>query len=405
MNILMVLSDNKYPPDGRVEREARDLLRAGHEVYLMARRGLDQPARETCEGVQVIRAWLPFQGYKPAADLIYQVFQKYFIFFLIVPVCRKHHIEALHVHDLPYAWATTLAGKLLKIPVIFDMHENYLEMMKNGIEARGYRLTKPLFLLQMALMRREEKTACRRAHKVIVVAEEHIGRIKSLGVKSEDIVAVTNTEDVDHFRGLPLDQNLMEKYQSDFIILYFGGLSGHRGIETAIAALPQVRRAIPSAKLLLVGSGYYEETLRQITADTGVTEHVIFTGFQPFESMPSYIHLCRVGLIPHISTPHIETTMPNKIFQFMVLGKPVVVSSTRPMMRVVQDAHCGLIFQERDAASLAEALIKLKDADLRRQLGENGKRAVQDRYNWRQTVQALLEIYRNLKNNMREKTI
>ncbi|MCP4707082.1 MAG: glycosyltransferase, partial [Planctomycetes bacterium] len=143
MNILMVLSDNKYPPDGRVEREARDLIRAGHDVYLMARRGVDQPTREVCDGVNVIRVELPFQRCKFAADLIYQVFQKYLIVFHILKACRRHQIDALHVHDLPYAWATVRAGKKLGIPVVFDMHENYLEMMKNGIEARGYRFTKP----------------------------------------------------------------------------------------------------------------------------------------------------------------------------------------------------------------------------------------------------------------------
>ena len=89
-----------------------------------------------------------------------------------------------------------------------------------------------------------------------------------------------------------------------------------------------------------------------------------------------------------------------KNFQFMMLGKPVVVSSTRPMMRVVRDAQCGLIFTERDPHALAEAIIKLEDADLRRRLGENGRQAVADRYNWQQTVQVLLELYHSKQGNI-----
>ena len=65
MNILMVLSTKTYPPDGRVEREARDLLRDGHCVYLMARRVSGQAAREVVDGVNVIRVLLPFQKIKP----------------------------------------------------------------------------------------------------------------------------------------------------------------------------------------------------------------------------------------------------------------------------------------------------------------------------------------------------
>jgi len=80
----------------------------------------------------------------------------------------------------------------------------------------------------------------------------------------------------------------------------------------------------------------------------------------------------------------------------MMLGRPVIVSSTRPMMRVVDDAKCGLVFEVQNPQSLAEKIIQLKDRNLSEQLGANGIEAVADRYNWQQTVQILLELYRGL---------
>ena len=121
MNILMVLSTKTYPPDGRVEREARDLIRDGHVLFLMARRGPGQLKRELVDGVNVIRVPLPFQSKKAISDLIYFFFQRYFIIFHIISACRNYRIDALHVHDLCYALATTLAGKFLNLPVIFDI--------------------------------------------------------------------------------------------------------------------------------------------------------------------------------------------------------------------------------------------------------------------------------------------
>lgn len=391
----MVLSTKKYPPDGRVEREARDLIRSGHHLFLMARRGPDQPATETVEGVHVIRVPLPGQRKKAIADLIYFFFQRYFIFFYIVRACRRNRIDALHVHDLPYAFAATLAGKILGLDVTFDMHEHYVDMLRSSFETQVYRKFRPFAFVLLALLRLEEKYACRRARKIIVVADEHIERINRLGVAHKNIVVVTNTEDIDHFSGLPIDRSLMKKYRKDFIILYVGGFSPVRGLETALQALPAVIKKIPNAKLLLVGDGPSRRELQQLTRDLNLNEKVIFTGFEPFEKLPSYIRLCQVGLIPHISTPHIETTMPNKIFQFMMLAKPVVVSSTRPMMRVVRDAQCGLIFKERDPHSLAKTITQLKNENLRRRLGNNGQEAVQNRYHWQQTVQKLLALYQN----------
>jgi glycosyltransferase involved in cell wall biosynthesis len=394
MNILMVLSGHPYPPDERVEREARDLIRDGHSLFLIARRGIGQPKEEDVNGVRVIRTPLPFQHKKRVADLIYHTLQRYWIFFHILWVCRKHRIEALHVHDLPYALASILSGKLLKIPTVFDIHENYVEMHITLITAKGYKLLKFLYAGLIAMWRIEEKLTCRWAYRVIVVADEHIARIRAMDVAPERIVVVTNTEDIDFFSDLPIDKHLSQQYQNDFIVLFFGKFSSHRGLETAIEAMPRILEEISNAKLLLVGEGNNQRELEELVREMNLGNKVIFTGFQPFQLIPTFIELSRIGLIPHISTPHIETTMPNKIFQFMLKGKPVVVSSVRPLKRVVNDAQCGLVFEERNPASLAAAVIRLWDDELRRRLGENGRRAVKNRYNWQSTVQALLSIYR-----------
>lgn len=395
-NILMVLSTKKYPPDGRVEREARDLIRDGHKLFLIARRGPDQPKEETVDGVNVIRVLLPFQKKKAVGDLIYFFLQRYLIFFRIVAACRKHKIDVLHVHDLPYAFATTLAGKVLRIPVIFDMHEHYTVMLQMSFEAKVYRKFKPLAFILLGLLRIEERIACRWARKVIVVAEEQIDRISSLGAAAENIVVVTNTEDINHFSGFAIDESLLGEFKDEFVILYVGAFSPHRGLDTAVRAMPAVLKEIPKARLLLVGDGNNRAEIEQLTEQMGLCEKVTFTGHQPFGKLPTYIHLCAVGIIPHISTPHIETTMPNKIFQFMMLGKPVVVSSTRPMMRIVNDAECGLIFEVQNPQSLAEVIIQLRDEQMCNRLGENGRRAVHDQYNWQLTVKALLQLYRRM---------
>jgi glycosyltransferase involved in cell wall biosynthesis len=273
------------------------------------------------------------------------------------------------------------------------MHEHYTAMLRMSFEAKVYRKFRPFAFILLSLLRIEEKIACRWSGKVIVVADEHIERIESLGLARDNIVVVTNTEDVDYFRAFAIDESLAKEYLDDFVILYVGGFSPHRGLETAIEAMPKVLQKIPNARLLLVGDGPSRTELEEMVRDKGLTERITFTGQEPLAKMPTYVNLSSVCLIPHISTPHIETTMPNKIFQFMMLGKPVVVSSTRPMMRIVNDAGCGLIFEERNAKSLAETIIQLADDDLRRRLGENARRAVKDRYNWKETVQALLDLY------------
>ena len=84
----MVLSSQTYPPDRRVEREARDLIRDGHQVFLIARRGLNQSPAEVVDGVNVIRIWLPFQKSRILSDIAHYLFQRYLILFCILRACR-----------------------------------------------------------------------------------------------------------------------------------------------------------------------------------------------------------------------------------------------------------------------------------------------------------------------------
>lgn len=396
MNILMVLSTNTFPPDRRVEREARDLIADGHRVFLMARRAPGQAVEEDCDGVHVIRVPLPFQKNRILCDLAFYLVQRYLMLFHILSACRRHDIAAIHCHDLPYAFASTIAAWMLNLPLVLDLHEHYTAMLDAAFGTATYRRFRPLANALLGVLRAEERFACRRARHVIVVAREHTPRIISLGVDPERIFEVTNAVDVEHFSGLPIDDKLMKPFRGEFVILYIGGFDAERGIDTALAAMPRILEVIPNARLLLIGKGVSRDELQRMTESLKLTRHVTFMDFQPFRALPSFITHSQVFLIPHISTPLIEMTMPNKLFQPMILGRAVLVSSTGPMMRVVNDAQCGLIFRQGDPQSLAEQVIALRDPELSRRLGENGRQAVIDRYNWAQAVQPLLAAYREL---------
>ena len=77
----------------------------------------------------------------------------------------------------------------------------------------------------------------------------------------------------------------------------------------------------------------------------------------------------------------------------MLMGKPVVVSSCRPLQRIVMDNKCGLVFQAGNALDLAYRINLLKDSTYRQRLGNAGKRAVIQKYNWHLTSKKLLKVY------------
>jgi glycosyltransferase involved in cell wall biosynthesis len=127
-----------------------------------------------------------------------------------------------------------------------------------------------------------------------------------------------------------------------------------------------------------------------------VAERVIFEGYQPFERFPSYIAASSVCLIPHLKSDHTDTTIPHKLFHYMLLGKPVVTADCRPLRRIVEETGCGVVHRSGDPDAFATAVASLTDKALRRQMGEAGQQAVRERYHWDRDARRLTDLYEGL---------
>jgi hypothetical protein len=131
MRLLMLLH-RFFPPDIRVEKEARSLLKAGHEVFLLSASKGDMPDEEMVEGIKVIRNRWP----KFFPRRVWNFF--YFQVFFIHPFWKKaledavkqYEIQAIHVHDLPLVRTGLNAARKFNLPLIADLHENYPEAIK-----------------------------------------------------------------------------------------------------------------------------------------------------------------------------------------------------------------------------------------------------------------------------------
>ena len=81
----------------------------------------------------------------------------------------------------------------------------------------------------------------------------------------------------------------------------------------------------------------------------------------------------------------------------MAMKKPVILTDCKPLKRIVEECDCGLVVPSGDYNEMAEAVIRLyKDKEYSRKLGENGRRAVEEKYNWENEAKKLCELYKIL---------
>jgi len=403
MNIGMVLH-TRFPPDIRVEKEARSLIAAGYKVYLLTPPLGNRPEREEVDGIIVQRTPLSNLLTRKLNSLkFYLSFRNDFWHKEITKFVDTFKIDVLHVHDLPMVGTGLAVAKAKGIPIVADLHENYpagLRVWRGVNRSLKQKIVDRLF---NGLDRwvAYEKRCVQEVDRVIVVVDEAKERILRYGIPDEKITVLMNVEDVDCFANIELDATILAHYreQKSFIVSYVGGFGPHRGLDTAIKAIALARERVPAIKLLLVGAqkGGYSQVLQKLIQELQVEDLVEITGWQPFEKVPSYINASDVCLVPHHRNPHTDSTIPHKLFQYMLMGKPVIVSDCRPLKRIVEETLAGLVFRAGDARDLADKIVFLyEEHGLRDYYGKQGREAVLKKYNWQRESQKLIKLYENL---------
>lgn len=395
MRIGMVLKAGIPPPDIRVEKEAQTLIDDGHEVHLLLERRPGEGIDEIVSGMRLFRGvmmgpvrerWHRYTFNFTFRDPMWRRAIEDFV--------RKGGIEVLHVHDLPLVKEAVEVGRSRRLPVIADLHENY----PAGLQVWYRNVFKKKTIYNYRRWARYERGILGEVDAVIAVIEESKERLVGLGVPAEKIYVVPNTASRKR-ENISVDPAISDRYRGSFVISYIGGFASHRGLDVAIRALTYLRDRIPHLKLVLVGDRNrgYRKYLGRLAGELKCRDVVEMTGWQPFEKIWSYIDASAVCLVPHARNPHTDTTIPHKIFQYMMAAKPVVVSDCPPLARVVENSGGGLVFRYDDPEELAGRILELHDSEaLRRKISESGRRAFLDMYNWDRTSGELVELYRNI---------
>jgi glycosyltransferase involved in cell wall biosynthesis len=382
MKICLVWK-NEYPWDVRVEKIAKSLIDFGHEVHLVARNLRKEPTMEDVGGIQVHRI-VPVPIAFLNKTLSLPVFFNPVWLTTLYKICVRHRIELIVVRDLPLVLTGVIVGKLLGIPVVFDMAENYPALWRE-INSFGGSGAFSLILKNPRLGAYLEKLCIKHVDKVIVVVEESRDRLINLGVPARKIVVVSNTPDVTLVDRLAENDAALyhERWKGRTVLMYQGFVNRARGLRTALYALPALVKRYPKLLLVIAGDGNDLENLKTMSAENGVSAQVEFCGWVDARELPAMMKASSIGLVPHCGTEHKHTTIPNKLFDFMACGKPVIVSSAKPLKRIVEKERAGLVFEADNVESFVGVASQMLDnlADAER-MGHRGRNAIVAKYNW-----------------------
>jgi len=179
------------------------------------------------------------------------------------------------------------------------------------------------------------------------------------------------------------------------VILTLGRLVGKKGFEVLVRAMPAVVAAHPRAQCLIVGEGPERANLERAIAELGMDAHVRLTGAVPWNSVPCYLRLSEMVIVPSVHDAGNVDGLPGVVQEAMAAERAVVASDVAGIPLAVMHKVSGLLVPEGDPAALAAAVCRLlDDPGLCRRMGRAGRERVEREMNWRSVALRLIEIYR-----------
>jgi len=183
-------------------------------------------------------------------------------------------------------------------------------------------------------------------------------------------------------------------------IIYVGGITKIRGFDQIIDSFNIINKKGIKFTFNIVGpiqhEEYKNELLRKIS-EYNLNEYITFHGLIPYNEVFEHIEKSIVGMLCYLPEPNHLVTFPNKIFEYISVGTPVIASNFPLYKQIINESKCGMLVNPLNPIDIAEKLeYSILNQDKMIELGENGKKSVLLKYNWDVEEQKLLSYYKQL---------
>ena len=366
---------NNFKNDSRVLKENISLQRAGYDVQVVALHEELLNEFEKVQNIPVHRVKLKSRGW--SKQKLVQLIKYFEFIFRVVKQYKTSDI--LHCNDLNALPIGVIIKNFFNkdAKIVYDAHEYEI----NDVPNQSQRSIKIKYYI--------EKFFIKYADKVITVSDSIANEyVKLYGIEKPAVVL--NTPPYKEIEKKNIFRETLGIKENQTIFLYQGGLSKGRGIEILLEAFKSIDNK--NAVIVFMGYGTLENLIQKISKEY---KNIYFHKAVSPDVLLDYTSSVDFG----IST--IEDTclsyrycLPNKMFEYLMAGIPVIVSNLYEMKRLVESNMVGTVAKENTSDVLKEAIkeaVKLDKVELKINIQK-----VKAIYNWEEQEKILLDVYKGL---------
>jgi glycosyltransferase involved in cell wall biosynthesis len=372
---MRILYHHRTLGDGAEGIHVREMVKAfralGHDVKVIGPAGEHQPQESAkSRWLGAIKRALPAFVFE-MLEIAYTAYA----YWNTSREIRRFSPNFIYERYITFNAGTTLAARRHRVPVCLEVNAP-LSLERSGEQDER--------LIFRGLARRIERWVCTNATHTVVVSTPLKTYLESNGVPSGKCVVMPNGVDPIRFSPREQDEALRSRLgipTGHLIVGFTGVLRPWHGIDLLLSSLAGVIRQGYKVALLIVGDGPHRKPIEKMVEELGLQQAVFITGRVAHDRVPDYVSLFDVAVSPRATF----YASPMKVIEYMALGKPVVVPRTPNFLDIVDEGVNGVTFTEADSThDLVAALVRLcQSPQLCLSLGEQARRKVESRLNWR----------------------
>ena len=356
--------------DQRVDKVCHTLIKMGFEVLVVGRLRKNSP-EITGKPYRTKRFRLLFDK----GPLFYAEYNLRLFFYLLFVRC-----DILVANDLDTLLPNTLVSKLRRKKLVYDSHEYFcgiLEVIERPRVRKAW----------LAI----ERFCFPKLEHVITVSQSIADQYKQ--EYGKEVAVVRNIPRRENFPVTETRASLHLPEDKKIAVLQGTGLHRDRGVEELIEAMPLTNNLL----LLIVGSGAVIPQMKERVKELHIEEKVMFVPRVSPQMLFNYTYLADIGVsLDKDASPNHHFSLPNKIFEYMKAGTPLLSTDLPERKRIIEQYNTGLIVKDLNPTTLADALSRMMtDEEAYRQWKEGCAAAARDLC-WENEEKVLEKIYLSL---------
>jgi glycosyltransferase involved in cell wall biosynthesis len=383
--VLIIVENLPVPFLRRTWQAACALRDAGHRVSIISPKGRGCEANyEKLDGIEIYRHAI-YEGSGLLGYLLEYSWAFLAEFWLACKVYARTRFRVLHVGNPPdFLFVLALFFRMFGVRFIYEFLDlnPELYLVKFGRRDPFYRAL--CFLERCSFRTADVVLAANTSYRDIALERG--------GVDPQRAFILLGTPDPGRVRRRPAQLELKEG--RPFLVVYLGVMGPQDGVDLLLDGIECItlQRKRRDVLFALIGSGTEFARLKALSIQKGLEPFVRFTGLISDDDLAAYLSTADVCVAPDPSNPMNDKCTMTKVLEYMAYGRPIVQFDLPEGRRTAGDA--ALYAQPNDPVDFAEQILKLLDSEpLRRELGDCGRRRIEEVLNWETSKKVLLAAY------------